>query len=216
MKAYFQNKKEIEIRKIFCLGLNYQEHILEMAHQKPSQPVIFIKPDTAICYNNAQIDFPKISDNLHYEAELIVILNKNGKHIDSKDALSYVGGYAIGLDLTLRDLQKIAKENGLPWLVSKGFDQSAPISDFIEYHADIDFNTMYFELKVNNETKQIGQTKNMIFKIEEIISYLSDIFTLEKGDIIFTGTPSGVGQIVSGDHVEAVLNHSLSVCIDIK
>lgn len=216
MKAYFNNGTDQEIRKIFCLGLNYHDHINEMAHQRPEAPVIFLKPLTAICYDQSLVEIPSLSQNMHYEGELIIILNKGGKHLSIEQALDCVGGYGIGLDLTLRDLQAKAKEKGLPWTVAKGFDQSAPISLFTPYHHDVDLHKMNFILKVNDEIRQQADTSEMIFKIPEIISWLSDIFTLEPGDIIFTGTPSGVGQIVSGDQISVKLNTDIKLNITIK
>lgn len=204
MKRYlhFKNsKKRIEIGKIFCLGLNYEKHINEMDGKKPTEPVIFMKPATAVIGSGDDIIIPLISKNPHYEVELVVIIGKGGKNIPESEAYKYIIGYAVGIDVTLRDIQKKAKEQGRPWTVAKGFDTSAPISEVVRKEQIKNPHNLNLKLWINSELRQSGNTKDMIFKIDEIISYLSKIFTIEKGDIIFTGTPEGVGKLQNGDEV---------------
>lgn len=205
------NNEKINVPKILCLGLNYAEHAKEMKSEKPESPVIFMKPSSAIIHNQENIIIPSISNEVHHEVEVVLLIGKDGKNIPKEEALEYISGVGIGLDLTLRDVQKEAKSKGRPWTVSKGFDTSAPISDFISIDKIDNLNSLSFQLKVNNELKQSGNISDMIFKPNEIISYLSTIFTLQKGDLIYTGTPEGVGQIVSGDKLTASLENIVTL-----
>lgn len=201
MQVTLLNKEKVFVNKIFCLGLNYTEHITEMKHQKPQEPVIFLKANSALSYNNAIIEIPAISSNMHYELELVILIGKEGRNISQSQALEYIMGYGVGIDFTLRDIQDKAKAKGLPWTVAKSFDQSAFISEFIPYTNEA-LNNLELELKLNGDIRQRAFTKDMLFKIPEIIEYISSLFTLNTGDLIYTGTPSGVGQVVSGDHLE--------------
>ncbi len=193
---------EIKPSKIVCLGRNYAEHAKEMKSEIPSRPVIFLKPPSALIGPDENIILPKDSKNVHHEVELAVIISQKAKNVKIEKAMDYVLGYTILLDITARDLQDEAKKKGLPWSVSKGYDTFAPIGPRV-VDGKIDPHNLEIGLKVNGEIRQKGNTAQMIFKIPEIISYISSIMTLEPGDIIATGTPSGVGRIENGDIIEA-------------
>lgn len=204
-------EEKINVPKILCLGLNYAEHAKEMKSDKPETPVIFMKPSSAIIHDKEHIVIPNISNEVHHEIEVVLLIGKDGKNIPKDQALEYIDGIGIGLDLTLRDIQKEAKAKGRPWTISKGFDTSAPVSEFVSIEKITDLNNLSFNLKINGEIKQSGNTYDMLFKPDEIISYLSTIFTLQKGDLIYTGTPEGVGQIVSGDKILASLENIITL-----
>lgn len=199
------SEKTISVGKIFCIGRNYAAHANEMNAETPEAPVIFLKPSTAILHNDGNVVIPSISKELHHEVEMVIVIGKDGKKISREDALNYVAGYAVGLDMTLRDVQAEAKKKGLPWSVAKGFDTSAPISKIVEKEKIRDPHDLDIALMVNGTLRQHSNTSNMIYRIEYMISYISSIFTLEAGDLIFTGTPEGVGEVVSGDRLEAEL-----------
>lgn len=171
----------------------------------PTRPVVFLKPSTALLGDGETIVRPAISGNMHHEVELVVAIGKEGKHISSDNAYDYVLGYGIGLDMTLRDIQNEAKQQGLPWSVAKGFDTSAPISEIIPKDRIRDPHALEIRCSVNGTIRQQSSTRNMIVTIDRIISYLSSIFTLEVGDLIFTGTPEGVGEVNAGDVIVAEL-----------
>ena len=194
---------EIKPSKIVCLGRNYAEHAKEMKSEVPSKPVIFLKPPSALIGPNETIILPKESNNVHHEVELAGLISKKAKNVKIKDAMNYVLGYTILLDITARDLQDEAKRKGLPWTASKGYDTFAPIGPRVVPKGEIDSHNLEIGLKVNGEIRQKENTNQMIFKVPEIISYISSIMTLEPGDIIATGTPSGVGRIENGDTIEA-------------
>jgi len=196
----------IRVGKILCLGRNYPEHAREMNAQMPSTPIVFLKPSTALLHDGGEVIIPPVSRALHYEAELVVLIGKDGKHIAAGKEFDHVLGYAVGLDMTLRDIQSDAKSKGLPWAVAKGFDTSAPVSSVIEKEKVPDPHNLTLTLKVNGQVRQQAGTGMMMFRIERIIAYLSTIFTLERGDLVFTGTPEGVGQVRSGDLLEAELS----------
>ena len=198
-------QKEYTVGKILCLGRNYIEHAKEMHAEVPKEPVIFLKPPTAIIWNKEDIRIPKISKEPHHEVELVVAIGQNGKDIPRADAFQYVLGYGIGLDMTLRDVQNDAKKKGLPWSVAKGFDTSAPVSDIVPISKIKDSHNLGIRCTVNGIIRQDSSTKNLIFSIDKIIEYISSIFTLEVGDLIFTGTPEGVGIVNDGDVIEAEL-----------
>ncbi len=187
--------------KILCIGRNYAAHIAELSNEKPDEPVIFTKPDTAILKNNAPFYHPAYTNDIHHEVEVILRIGKEGKHIQPKFAESYIDGIGLGIDFTARDLQTKAKNKGLPWALAKGFDGSAPISEFLPVEQFPDFANITFSLSVNGVEKQRGNTGLMLFPFAEIISYLSTFITLKKGDIIFTGTPEGVSKIAVGDRL---------------
>lgn len=205
--TFRHSNKQIPVGKIVCLGRNYAAHAKEMNAETPEAPVLFLKPSTAIVHDGERVVVPSFSSDVHHEVEMVVVIGKGGRKIPKHQALEHVGGYAVGLDMTLRDVQAEAKRKGLPWSVAKGFDTSAPISDVTEREFVPNPHTLDITLKVNGIVRQHSNTRNMIFSIEEMIAYISSVFTLEVGDLIFTGTPEGVGKVVSGDQLEAELEN---------
>jgi acylpyruvate hydrolase len=194
--------------RIFAVGRNYAEHIKELSNERPDEPVIFTKPDTAILRNNSPFYYPDFSRDIHYEVELVLRISKEGKMIGEKFASKYFDAIGIGVDFTARDLQQKAKEKGLPWDIAKGFNGSAPVSDkFIPVKDFQELGSINFSLKVNEEIKQQGNTSFMLFTFDYIISYLSKFFTLRTGDLIFTGTPKGVGPVKVGDVLSASIEN---------
>lgn len=188
--------------KIICIGRNYAAHAAELGNERPSRPVVFMKPPTALLVNNKPFFYPDFSQDIHYETELVVKIAKNGRHVQPSFAHDYVEALTIGLDLTARDLQSQLKEKGHPWEIAKGFDGSAPISSEWFFPDDFtDLNNIEFGLTQNGAPVQHGETKNMLFPIGEIICYISQFFLLQKGDLIYTGTPKGVGPIARGDEL---------------
>lgn len=188
--------------KIICIGRNYVEHAKELNNPLPEKPVFFMKPDTALVIRNRPFFYPEFSQDIHYETELVIKINKNGKHIHEKFAPDYYDSVALGVDFTARDIQKNCKAKGLPWEVAKGFDQSAPISKFVSLNELKDAENIKFHLKLNDEVVQKGESINMIFSVNRVIAYISQFITLKMGDLIFTGTPEGVGPIKVGDHLQ--------------
>jgi len=192
--------------KIIAVGWNYTAHNKELGHTPlPAEPVIFMKPDTALLRDNKPFFLPDFSDDVQYETEVIVRIGKMGKNIAEKFAYRYYDSIGLGIDFTARDLQRKFKTEGLPWELCKGFDNSAPISEFLPKENFADLNNLSFSLQINGETVQHGNTKDMIFKIDALIAYISRFFTLKVGDIIFTGTPAGVGPVKINDHIVACL-----------
>jgi acylpyruvate hydrolase len=191
--------------KLVCLGRNYAEHAKEMKAEVPSVPLLFLKPSTSLLAPGGKVLLPAFSSDLHHEVEMVVLIGTEGKQIPRERAMSYVAGYAIGLDMTLRDVQAEAKKKGLPWSVAKGFDTSAPLSPFVGPQEVPDPHNLAISLKVNGVLRQLSNTRHMLFRVEDMISYISTVFTLEPGDMIFTGTPEGVGQVLPGDILEAEL-----------
>jgi len=202
--------------RIFAIGRNYADHITELNNEKPDEPVIFTKPDTALLKNNAPFYYPDFSSNIHYEVEIIIKICKEGKNISNKFAYKYFDKIGVGIDFTARDLQQKAKENGMPWAIAKGFNHSAPISNFLSVGNFSDLKKINFSLKVDNELKQSGNTKLMLFDFDYIITYLSKYFTLLPGDIIFTGTPKGVGPIKPGNILTAFIEDQKLLEVEIK
>jgi 2-keto-4-pentenoate hydratase/2-oxohepta-3-ene-1,7-dioic acid hydratase in catechol pathway len=197
---HFKNSPTtIQAGKIICLGRNYIEHAKEMLAEIPKEPVLFLKPASAILEAGGKIMIPPFSRELHHEVELVALISKGGAKIPLADAINHIGGYAVGLDMTLRDVQAEAKKKGLPWSVSKGFDTSAPLSSFVTRESIPDPHNLAISLAVNGSIRQRSSTANMIFKLDAVVSYVSSIFTLESGDLIFTGTPEGVGPVYPGD-----------------
>ena len=201
--------------KIIAIGRNYAAHIAELNNEKPAQPVVFMKPDTAILRNNAPFYYPEFSKDIHFEVEILLKINREGKYIDQKFAHKYYEEIGIGVDFTARDLQSQCKEKGLPWEIAKGFNGAAPISGFKPKTA-YDLNNLNFSLKQNGELKQEGNTSLMLFSFDEIVAYVSQYFTLKKGDIIFTGTPAGVGSVAIGDKLEAYIEEEKLLEFEIK
>lgn len=213
-KLKVKNSSEaIEVENIFCVGKNYVDHIKEFdtpekAAEIPKEPVIFMKPTSAIISDSGIVKVPvvngkPISQNLQNEVEMVIVIGKDGVNIPEEKAEEYIYGYAVGIDFTLRDIQAEDKKKGLPWTVAKGFLASAPVSQVIKKEEFDDPQKLNISLKINGETKQSANTSLMIFKIKFIVHYLSNIFSLKKGDVIFTGTPAGVTKLNPGDKVEA-------------
>ena len=200
-----ESEKSFCVGKILCLGRNYVAHAREMNSAIPEFPVIFLKPATALIHDNENVVIPRFSTTMHHEVEMVVVIGKRAKNVRIEDAYDCVEGYAVGLDMTLRDIQDEAKKKGLPWTVAKGFETSAPLSSAVDRATIGDPHILDLTLKVNGQTRQKSNTKYMIFKIDFVVSYLSSIFTLEPGDLVFTGTPEGVGQVHAGDILEAEL-----------
>ena len=191
--------------KIIAIGRNYAEHAKELNNPVPTVPVIFMKPDTALLKDNKPFYHPEFSQDVHHEIELVLKVCKEGKHVSEKFAGNYFDEIGLGIDFTARDIQNKHKEKGLPWELAKSFDSSAPISTFIP---KADFENLYnidFKLDINGETRQVGNTKDLIFSFERIIAFVSQYITLKKGDLIFTGTPEGVSKVSVGDHLEGYL-----------
>lgn len=191
--------------KIICVGRNYIDHINELSNQKPENPVIFMKPDTAVLSREFPFVLPEFSNDVHYEVEVLVKIGKVGKYISSKFAHKYYNQIGLGIDFTARDLQSELKAKGLPWEIAKGFDGSAVIGDFVAKEQFEDLQNLSFQLVKNGEVVQYGNTQDMLWQIDELVSYVSQFFTLKVGDVIFTGTPAGVGKIESSDELEGFL-----------
>jgi len=194
--------------KIICIGRNYSEHAKELNNAVPEKPVFFLKPDTALLTKNKDFYYPEFSKDIHYEVELVFRICKMGKYIEPKFAHKYYNEIGIGIDFTARDLQDDCKKKGLPWEIAKAFDNSAPISDkFLPISEIKDLNNINFSLDINQKTVQLGNSSNMIFNIDNIIAYVSQFMTLKVGDLIFTGTPEGVGAVKIGDKLTAKIEN---------
>jgi acylpyruvate hydrolase len=191
--------------KIICIGRNFVEHAHELKNEVPSEPVFFLKPDTAVLPQGRTFYIPDFSSDIHHEVELVLKVCKEGKHIDAKFASRYYDQVTVGLDFTARDVQQRQKEKGLPWEPAKAFDHSAPVGKFISLNDVKDNRTLAFSLKKNGKVVQEGTLQQMIFSFDQIIAYVSRYITLRKGDLIFTGTPKGVGPVKAGDVLEAYL-----------
>lgn len=203
--------------RIFAIGRNYVEHIEELKNEKPSDPVIFTKPDTAILRNNSPFYYPDFSKDVHHEVELVLRICREGKNIEEKFAHKYYDAIGVGIDFTARDLQQKLKEKGLPWDIAKGFNGSAPISDkFIPVGDFKDVKNINFSLKVDGEYKQQGNTSLMLFNFDYIILYLSRFFTLKTGDLIFTGTPKGVSPVKVGNVLSAYIEDEKLLEFEVK
>lgn len=202
--------------KIIAIGRNYAAHAKELNNPIPQSPVIFLKPDTAVLKDNKPFYIPEFSSDIHYELEVVLKICKEGKHISEKFAPNYYEEMGLGIDFTARDIQTLHKEKGLPWELAKAFDNSAVISAFLPKSQFSDVYNLDFELKINNENRQTGNTKDMLFPFERIISFVSQYITLKKGDLIFTGTPEGVGKVNPGDKLEAWLSGQQLLNFDIK
>jgi 2-keto-4-pentenoate hydratase/2-oxohepta-3-ene-1,7-dioic acid hydratase in catechol pathway len=203
--------------RIFAIGRNYAEHIKELNNERPDEPVIFTKPDTAVIRNNGPFYYPEFSKDVHHEVELVLRICKEGKSIQEKFASKYYDAIAVGIDFTARDLQQKAKEKGLPWDIAKGFNGSAPLSDKFILVSDFkDLKNINFSLSINGEVRQQGNTSLMLFDFDYIISYLSKFFTLRTGDLIFTGTPKGVGPVKVGDRLAAYIENEKLLEFDVK
>jgi 2-keto-4-pentenoate hydratase/2-oxohepta-3-ene-1,7-dioic acid hydratase in catechol pathway len=205
-----------QIMKIICIGRNYVNHIEELQNERPTEPVIFMKPDSAVLLKQHPFVIPEFSNDIHHEIELIVRINKVGKYIDTKFAHKYYDEISVGIDFTARDLQNELKAKGLPWEKAKSFDGSAVIGEFLQKKQFNSLENITFELTNNNKTVQKGNASHMLWKIDELISYVSQYFTLKIGDIIFTGTPEGVAAVKSEDILEGFLEGNKLFSIKIK
>lgn len=203
--------------KIICIGRNYTDHIAELKNERPQEPVIFMKPDSAILLKKMPFFIPPFSNDVHYEVELLVRINKIGKHIQQKFAHKYYDEIGLGIDFTARDMQQKLKEKGLPWEKAKAFDGSAVIGEtWIEKSHFQDLNNINFSLEKNGEVVQKGTTSHMLWKIDEIIEYISQYFTLKIGDVIFTGTPAGVGPVAINDSLTGFIEDKQIFSIQVK
>ena len=202
--------------KLICIGRNYAQHISELKSEKPSEPVVFLKPDTAILLNQQPFFIPDFSNEVHYEVEVLVKINRVGKYIDSKFAHKYYEQIGLGIDFTARDLQQKLKGKGLPWEKSKAFDGSAVIGNWVSKSNYDNLNNISFSLLKNNKIVQSSTTGDMLWGIDEIIAYVSQYFTLKIGDIIFTGTPSGVGKVQSNDFLKGYIGEEEFFSIKVK
>ena len=202
--------------KIICIGRNYLDHAKELGNKTPTSPLFFLKPDTAIQPKGHPFFIPGFSNNIHFEVELVVKISKNGKNIDEKFAHKYYEKIGIGIDFTARDIQEECKKNGLPWERAKGFDGSAQISNEFINKESLRLNDINFSLNLNNTLMQRGNSKNMIFSFDQIISYVSKYYTLKAGDLIYTGTPSGVGKVEIGDSLSCFINCKEMLRVKIK
>ena len=202
--------------KIICIGRNYVKHARELNNQIPEEPVFFLKPDTAIIIRNRPFFYPDFSSTIDYEVELVLKIKKNGRHILPEFAHTYYDEIGIGIDFTARDMQESLKTKGLPWEKAKAFDGSAPISSFVNISKFNDLNDIPFSLKKNGETVQLGNSGLMIFDFNTILVHISKYITIKMGDLIFTGTPAGVGPVAIGDRLEGFLGEEKMLKVDIK
>jgi|SRR5690606_3488597 len=202
--------------KIICIGRNYTDHIKELLNEKPVDPIIFIKPDTAILHTEQDFFIPEFTQNVHHEVEVLVKISKVGKHIEEKFAHKYYEEIGLGIDFTARDIQDKLREKGLPWEKAKAFDHSALIGNFLSKNEFSDLVNINFNLTINGEAVQKGNTNQMLWKIDELIAYISTYFTLKQGDIIFTGTPAGVGKVNAGDYLEGFIENKKLFALNIK
>ncbi|KAL3864456.1 hypothetical protein ACJMK2_006139 [Sinanodonta woodiana] len=203
-------------RKIIGVGRNYRAHAAELGNQVPTKPILFLKPTSSYISQGQKIKIPKGCSSLHHEVELGVVIGRHGNDIQESKAMDYVSGYLLALDMTARDFQDEAKNKGQPWSLAKGFDTSCPVSEFIDKSKIRNPEQIGLWLKVNNTMRQNGNTKDMIFSVPYLISYISQYFTLEAGDIILTGTPSGVGPVTAGDVIEAGLADLVSIKFEVE
>ncbi len=202
--------------KIFCIGRNYVEHAKELKNAVPEEPVFFMKPDTALINNNQAFYLPDFSKDIHHEVELVLRICKAGKHIAPAFAHKYYDQIGIGIDFTARDVQQLLKDKGLPWEKAKAFDGSAPLGQFLPVTAFSDLRNINFSLAVNGQVRQSGNSKDMIFHFDTIISHLSKYITLRNGDLIYTGTPAGVSAVKAGDKLNAYIEQQLLLSLDVK
>jgi 2-keto-4-pentenoate hydratase/2-oxohepta-3-ene-1,7-dioic acid hydratase in catechol pathway len=208
--------RNITIGKLVCLAKTYKKHAEEMKSEVAKEPILFLKPASSVIFNGESIIVPKMSKCLHHEVEMGVVIGKKCKNVSKEEALDYVLGYLVALDITARDIQSEAKKKGWPWDIAKGFDTFAPIGHVVLKENVVNPNNLDILLKVNEETRQKSNTNNMSFSVEQIIEFISNIMTLEPGDLIMTGTPEGVGEIVSGDIIEAELGDICSLKVNVR
>jgi 2-keto-4-pentenoate hydratase/2-oxohepta-3-ene-1,7-dioic acid hydratase in catechol pathway len=202
--------------KIICIGRNYADHAKELNNDVPTETVIFMKPKNALLLPDKPLYFPEFTDDLHYECEVVVKINKNGKYINKRFAHKYYSEVSVGIDFTARDIQSKLKAKGLPWEIAKAFDGSAAVGSFMPLTPEINVNNLDFELKLNGDTVQHGNTRDMLFSIDQILEYASQFFTLNIGDLIYTGTPAGVGKVSVQDKLEGYLMGNKVLDVEIK
>lgn len=212
---YNYQEKDIEVGTMYCIGRNYALHAREMGAPVEERPVVFLKPPIAYINSGSKVIIPSYSVNMHYEAEVVVVIGKDCSNIEEDNALDYVEGIGIGIDFTLRDIQTDLKTKGLPWALAKSFKSSAPVSELISITKINNLKDVNFSLELNGRTVQRGNTKDMIFSIPYLISFLSKVFTLRKGDCIFTGTPEGVGRVNANDRLLAKLENIITLELEI-
>jgi 2-keto-4-pentenoate hydratase/2-oxohepta-3-ene-1,7-dioic acid hydratase in catechol pathway len=202
--------------KIFCVGRNYADHAKELGNDVPEEPVIFMKPKTALMQSNAPFYYPEFSNELHYEAEVVLRICKNGKYVEEENAEKYYDAFTIGIDFTARDIQNELKKKGLPWEKAKAWDNSAVIGKWVSFTPELRKQPIQFSLQKNKETVQQGNTEDMTFSFNEIISHISNYFSLNIGDLIYTGTPAGVGECVTDDLLEGYYQKEKMFALEIK
>ncbi len=202
--------------KIICVGRNYADHAKELQNDVPTTPVIFMKPKSALLIGDKPLYYPEFTDDLHYECEVVVKICRNGKFVQEKFAHKYYDQVTLGIDFTARDLQREQQKKGLPWEIAKGFDGSAAAGTFVPITPETVVSNLAFQLKLNGETVQDGHTRNMIFSVDRIIAYVSKFFSLQIGDLIYTGTPAGVGPVKPEDHLEGYLQGNKVLDVMIK
>mgnify|MGYP003592455638 CR=1 FL=1 len=202
--------------KIICVGRNYAAHAKELGNDIPDQPVVFMKPKSALLQSHTPFYYPEFTNELHYECELVLRISKNGKYIQERHAANYYNAVSVGIDFTARDLQKELADKGLPWEKAKAFDNSAAVGKFIEIGPGFNKKNINFSLYKNKELVQQGNSSQMIFNFESIISHVSTFFSLNIGDLIFTGTPAGVGELVVGDELEGFIDSEMLLKMEVK
>ena len=202
--------------KIICIGRNYAEHAKELNNAIPTEPVFFMKPDTALLKDSDPFYYPDFTKDLHHEIEIVIKINKVGKHIEEQFAHKYYDEIGLGIDFTARDLQAQCKAKGLPWEKAKAFDASAPIGKFVSKASLGNLDDISFELKINGESRQVGNTKDLLFSFDKVISYVSKFVTLKVGDLIYTGTPEGVGPVSIGDKIQGYIKGDLFLEFEVK
>ena len=218
VQVHFKNAATVyDVGTIYCIGRNYAEHARELNNPVPQSPIIFLKPAASLIFDGQSVVIPAASGDVHHEVEMVALIGKIGKRISLDMALGHVVGYGIGIDVTARDIQQRAKDKSHPWAVAKGYDTFAPVSKFIPTDGVADPAATDVALWVNGERRQYGNTRDMLFPIRNLVAYLSTIFTLMPGDLIFTGTPAGVGALRAGDRLRAVLGDDLvALNVDVK
>ena len=208
--------KQQKKMKIICVGRNYADHAKELGNDIPAEPVIFMKPKSALLQSHTPFYYPEFTNELHYECELVLRISKNGKYIQARHAPNYYNGITVGIDFTARDLQKELSEKGLPWEKAKAFDNSAAVGKFIDITPAINKKNINFTFHKNKELVQQGNSGNMLFSFDTIIEHVSNYFSLNIGDLVFTGTPAGVGECVVGDELEAFIENEMLLKMDVK
>ena len=206
----------VKVGKLLCIGRNYAKHAAEMQSAVPEEPIVFLKPSTALVGNGGTVLLPERSREVHHEVELVAVIGVGGKRIPVEKALDHVDAYAVGLDMTARDLQAVAKRKGLPWSVAKGFDTFAPLGPPVDAGHIHDVQDLEIRLEVNGEVRQHGHTRDMMFPVARLVSYCSQIFSLMPGDLIYTGTPEGVGPVREGDVLEAHITGMPSLRVRVR